>query len=102
MYPAILAQYPGDALWALLVMCLLGILWPGLSTTRLALAALSISFAVEFGQFYQPAWLTAIRETTPGHLVLGSTFNPVDLVAYTIGICVGCVLLSIVGNTRRA
>ncbi len=94
MFPALLEKYPGDALWALMVMLILAFIWPRRSAAWLAIAALGIAFAVEFGQLYQPAWLTALRHTTLGHLALGSTFNPMDLVAYVVGVGVGFVFVA--------
>ncbi len=89
-----LQKYPGDALWALMIVLILGFIWPKLRPKQLALFALLICFTVEFGQLYQPAWLTAVRKTTLGHLVLGSTLNPMDLLAYTVGVFVGFVFVS--------
>jgi hypothetical protein len=91
LFPAVLGKYPGDALWALMVFFVLGVVLPRNTTRRLGLYALVISFAVEFSQLYQAPWINAIRGTTPGHLVLGSTFSWGDLVAYTAGVSVGIV-----------
>lgn len=100
-FPAFLGKYPGDALWALMVLLILGFIRPRLPATWLAALALFVSFTVEFGQLYQPLWLTAVRQTTIGHLVLGSTFNPGDLVAYAIGVCIGFIFALIL-NRRSA
>jgi len=89
LLPAQLGKYPGDALWALMVMLLFGFAKPRWSIARTAVAALSTSFAVEFSQIYQADWINAIRETTLGHLVLGSGFDPRDLLAYTVGVAIG-------------
>jgi hypothetical protein len=87
--PAFLGKYPGDALWALLVFALFGLARPRASTLRIGLYALATSYIVEVSQLYEPAWLVRIRHTTLGHLVLGTTFNPLDLVAYTAGVAFG-------------
>ena len=50
---------------------------------------LAISFVVEAAQLYQASWINAIRSTTLGHLVLGSQFGWIDLVAYAVGACLG-------------
>jgi len=89
LLPAQLGKYPGDALWALMVLLLVGLARPGWSVGRVAAAALATSFAVEFSQLYQADWINAIRHTTLGHLVLGSTFNALDLLAYAMGVAVG-------------
>ncbi len=89
LFPAVLDKYPGDALWALMVFFGLCVALPRYTTRCLALAALTISFVVEFGQLYQAPWINAVRATTPGHLVLGSTFSPSDLLAYVVGVSLG-------------
>ncbi len=89
LLPAALGKYPGDALWALMVMLLYGFAWPRWIIARTALAALATSFAVEFSQLYQADWINAIRHTTLGHLVLGSGFHAMDLLAYAVGVAVG-------------
>jgi hypothetical protein len=89
LLPAQLGKYPGDALWALMVMLLYGFVKPGWPIARTAGAALATSFAVEFSQLYQADWINAVRHTTPGHLVLGSGFHAMDLLAYGVGVAVG-------------
>jgi hypothetical protein len=86
LFPPVLGKYPGDALWALLVFLLLGIARPSWSTPTVALLALTVSFLDEFSQLYQAPWINAIRETGLGHIILGSAFSRIDLIAYTIGI----------------
>lgn len=91
-YP-IAGNYPGDALWATLVFALWVLLVPKYSLRiHLALAA-STSFCVEFAQLYQAPWINSLRQTLPGKLILGSGFDPYDLIAYTIGCLVGLVLV---------
>jgi len=89
LLPAQLGKYPGDALWALMVLLLVGLARPGWSVGRVAAVALATSFAVEFSQLYQADWINAIRHTTLGHLVLGSTFHMPDLLAYAVGVAFG-------------
>jgi hypothetical protein len=92
LLPAALGPYPGDALWALLVLLLIALARPGWAVARVAAAALATAFAVEFSQLWQPGWLNALRHTTPGHLVLGSTFHAPDLLAYTAGVALGAAM----------
>ncbi len=108
LFPAALGKYPGDALWALMAFAGWGMLLPKASTWRVAAAALLTSYAVEFSQLYQAPWVNAIRGTTVGHLVLGSAFHWLDLVAYTVGVSVGVLAERIfnwvpsVGPSRKA
>jgi Protein of unknown function (DUF2809) len=90
--PAFLDKYPGDVLWTIVVFLLLGMVLPRASTWKIAGLALVISYIVEFGQLYRAPWLVAIRETTIGHLLLGSEFVWGDLVAYTIGAAIALLV----------
>lgn len=89
LLPTQLGKYPGDALWALMVMLLYGMARPGWPVARTALAALVTSFAVECSQLYQADWINAVRHTALGHLLLGSYFHALDLLAYAVGVAVG-------------
>ncbi|WP_426106044.1 DUF2809 domain-containing protein [Massilia sp. TSP1-1-2] len=89
LFPASLGSYTGDALWALMVFLGIAFFKPALSRTRLAGAALAFAWLVEASQLYQAPWINALRATTPGHLVLGTGFQWLDLVAYAAGIACG-------------
>jgi hypothetical protein len=86
LFPAVLEKYPGDALWAMMVYWLVGLLAPAASVSKIALGALAISYADEISQLYQAPWINHIRATVPGHLILGSHFSWLDMLSYTIGI----------------
>ena len=88
-FPAVLGNYPGDMLWAWLVFLCVAWLRPAMAGGRLVAAALLIAFAVELLQLYQAPWIQAVRATTPGYLVLGNGFDPLDLLAYVVGIGLG-------------
>jgi len=92
LFPALLGKYPGDALWSLMVYW--GIAWliPNASIKKVAGLALLVSYADEISQLYQAPWLNAIRRTTLGHLVLGSAFSWLDMLAYTIGVAAGATI----------
>lgn len=89
LFPAVLGKYPGDALWALMAFACWGVVLPSTATWRVAAVALIMCYVVEFSQLYQAPWINAIRATTLGHLVLGSAFHWIDLVAYPVGVSVG-------------
>ncbi|MCF7733010.1 MAG: DUF2809 domain-containing protein [Akkermansiaceae bacterium] len=90
--PPFAFKYGGDALWALAVFLGCGFLLRGTSTQKAALIALCLAWCVEFAQLYHAPWIEAIRVTVPGRLVLGSTFNWPDLLAYALGIAAGALL----------
>ncbi|MEM1057342.1 MAG: DUF2809 domain-containing protein [Bacteroidota bacterium] len=89
LFPAALQNYPGDVLWTLMVVVVLALVRPARKPLHLAAAALAISFGVEALQLVHVDWLDAIRRTTLGRLALGSGFDPLDLVAYTVGAALG-------------
>lgn len=87
--PGFIAAYAGDTLWALMVLLILGFLFPSARTGVAAGSALGIAFAVEFSQLYQAEWINGIRATRIGALALGSGFLATDLVCYAVGVATG-------------
>ena len=85
LFPNALGKYPGDALWTVAVYLGWKLVVPAMAPWKLGLMALGQSFGVEFLQLCHAPWLDGIRGNYFGHLLLGSTFNPMDLVAYTVG-----------------
>ena len=59
---------------------------PSAPVIRVAAYALAISYLDELSQLYQAAWINQIRATMIGHLLLGSAFSWLDLLAYTVGV----------------
>lgn len=81
----------GDVLWALMVFLGLGLAFPRARTGVIALAALGISFGVEFSQLYRAEWIDGIRATRVGGLVLGRGWVATDLICYAVGVGMGVV-----------
>ncbi|MFC5454463.1 DUF2809 domain-containing protein [Prosthecobacter fluviatilis] len=84
-----LSKYGGDALWALSVFLAVGLCFRHASTWRITLISFAFSWGIEFSQLYHAPWLDQLRSSLPGRLVLGSTFNAPDLLAYLVGIILG-------------
>lgn len=99
--PDSLGKYPGDALWAMMIVFGLGIFATRMRTWQLALWALLVCFAVEFSQLYQAPWIVELRSHTLGHLVLGSFFGWADLIAYTAGVAVAAIVDNVALFKRR-
>ena len=99
--PEALGKYPGDALWAMMIVFALGAIATRMRTWPLALTSLLICFGVEFGQLIQAPWLVALRSHPLGHLVLGSTFGWTDLLAYTVGVAVAALIDKLALFKRR-
>ncbi|MEV5414143.1 DUF2809 domain-containing protein [Thermopolyspora sp. NPDC052614] len=78
------AKYVGDALYTVLLYALCVLAIPRIRPLTATLAALGLSWAIEFLQLTPiPAELS--RQSTLARLVLGSTFNPPDLLWYAVG-----------------
>ena len=86
-----LAKYGGDSLWALVVFLGFGFTFHRSSTVRISLAAVCFAWSVEFLQLYHAHWIDGIRSTRLGRVVLGTTFNSPDLLAYVVGIMLGAL-----------
>ncbi len=76
----------GDALWAAMVYFILCVISPKLSPLKIAIFALSFSFAIELTQLCQQDWLNQIRNTRIGALILGRGFLLSDFLCYTTGV----------------
>jgi len=99
--PPFVAAYLPDALYALMVFLLAGLILPKVGTVRIALAALFFCYAIEASQLYQAPWINAVRQTRLGGLVLGFGFLWSDIVCYTVGVAFGVVGEWIATQTRR-
>ena len=91
-FPAVLGNYPGDALWAWVVLLCVAWVRPAIARGRLVGASLVIAFAIEFLQLYQAPWIQALRANKLAYLVLGNGFDPLDLLAYVVGIAIGAAV----------
>lgn len=86
LLPAALGKYPGDSLWAVMVFFGFGVIFPRLTTLRLACLALAFSFTIETLKLCPSNWLSSMRQTAIGHLVFGRAFTWQNYFAYSIGI----------------
>ena len=99
---SVVADVLGDALWAAMIAWWVGAVAPSVRLSRRIIVALAICFAVELSQLYHAPRIDALRETTLGHLVLGSGFDPRDLAAYAAGVLAAALLDSVVVQRRSA
>ena len=91
-FPAVLGNYPGDALWAWVVLLCVAWVRPAITRGRLVGVSLVVAFAIEFLQLYQAPWMQALRANKLAYLVLGNGFDPLDLLAYLVGIALGAAV----------
>ena len=88
----------GDALWAMMMVWWMGVAAPRLPLRIRGMAALAICIAVELSQRYHGPVLDALRRTLPGHLVLGSGYDPRDFLAYATGVVVAVGLALVIAE----
>lgn len=82
------AKYGGDALYTVLLHALVVLMVPRVTPVKAAASASAVSWAVEFSQLTE-VLAELSRYSTVARLVLGSTFNPPDLLWYPVGAAVG-------------
>jgi hypothetical protein len=93
------AKSAGDALYTVLVYTLVVVVAPRVKPVTAAGIAVGISWAIELLQLSgAPAELS--RRSVVARLVLGSTFNPPDLLWYAVGAALGWLVHTIVGSRR--
>ena len=100
--PAALGKYPGDALWAAMVLFGWRALRPRARAHDVALLALATSAVVEVAKLWQAPWLAQFRHTGFGHLLLGQVFSWQNLVAYAIGVLAGAAVDRLIVRATRA
>jgi hypothetical protein len=93
----------GDVLWALMVYLIVSAILIATPLKQVVFISLLFCFAIEFSQLYQAEWINNLRRTLPGRLILGQGFLWGDLLAYTLGVGMGCGLskIGLFSNQRQ-
>lgn len=91
----------GDALWALMVYFLFGLVFRTKEIKWIAALALLFSFGIEISQLYHSPWIDTLRQTRLGGLVLGYVFLWSDMAAYSIGISAGVLFERFIILTQK-
>lgn len=92
MLGAVTQDVLGDALWAAMLLWWISALAPQRTRLMRSAIALVVCVAIELSQLSHASILEAVRASRLGMLVLGSGFDPRDLVAYTLGIVIAALL----------
>ena len=92
----------GDALWAVMIVWGVSVVAPDARLQTRGAVALALCWAVEGSQLLHAPAVDALRATMAGHLVLGSGFDPRDLVAYAAGVLAAVLLEAAVRRRRGA
>jgi hypothetical protein len=91
-FPDIINLYLGDILYAFMMFYIVSFFAVSKSRNTRAVTALAICYCIEASQLYQADWINAVRETIPGKLVLGTGFLWSDILAYSIGVFLACIV----------
>jgi len=84
IHDTLIRPFIGDVLVVMLLFCLLRAVIQ-INNQRLILAVLIFSYAVEIGQYFKLAQLLGLAQYPIARIVIGSTFDVMDLLAYTLG-----------------
>jgi hypothetical protein len=90
--PDAVGAYAGDVLWAAMVYLLIAAGCSRATVRQVAAGAAIFSLAIELSQLYHAPWITAVRQTRLGGLVLGFGFLWSDLACYAAGIALAAAL----------
>lgn len=81
----------GDFLVVILIFSFVRIFYSG-NGLDLAIAVLLFSFVIEFSQYFRLVEILGLEKYRWAQIVLGSTFDVWDLIAYTLGVTVSYFL----------
>ncbi len=98
---SIVPAWTGDMLYALMMFFIIRVLFIRKKIRFVFLLSLGICFAIECSQLYQAGWINALRDTLPGHLVLGQGFLWSDLIAYMAGALLGAAIEQGIRKARQ-
>lgn len=87
--PVFIGKYAGDTLWALMIFFGLRLIFIKRKALEVGLFSLIFSYTIEVSQLIQNDFLSLIRNTRIGGLILGYGFLWSDLICYLIGISIG-------------
>ncbi|HHM20953.1 MAG TPA: DUF2809 domain-containing protein [Bacteroidetes bacterium] len=77
--------YVGDFLVVILIYCFIKSFWD-ISPLKAGIGVLVFSYAVEIGQYFKLVKLLGLSHSPLARTIIGTGFDPVDLVTYTLGI----------------
>lgn len=87
----------GTVLYAVAAVCLVAVLFPRLGPAAAAALGAGAALAVEFAQL-TPLPGSIVERFAPARLVLGSAFDPVDVLFLVVGALAGLLLVRTIGR----
>ena len=95
-FPAFIAKYGGDTIWAGQFLFLLRIIFIQASLVKLAFFNFILGVLVEISQLYHAAWIDDIRSTVVGEALLGLGFLWSDILCYAVGTLLGYLVCIVI------
>lgn len=96
-----LGDAAGDACWATMAFMIISFVFPTVPLIKRAIAAVAVAWGVEFSQLYHAPWIDRIRAKFLGAMILGSSFDVLDLLWYVCGVAVGVAMERLVLWRRK-
>lgn len=97
VHDAIIRPYIGDLLVVILLYCFVRA-FVKVNTVPAAIGVLVFSFIIEVLQYFRLVELLGLGHSTLARIVIGSSFEWIDLIAYTAGVGIVLVTERILGN----
>jgi Protein of unknown function (DUF2809) len=82
---SIIRPYGGDYLVVIFIYCAVKSCFD-ISVSKAAMGTLLFSFTIEFAQYFHVVKLIGLQHSKLANIVIGNSFQWVDLLAYTLGI----------------
>lgn len=90
--PLFISNHVGDGLWASMIYFGLRAMLMNKNLFWSFWISMIFCFCIEFSQLYQASWLTGVRNSLIGSLVLGKGFLILDLIRYSVGIVLSLLI----------
>lgn len=87
IHDTIVRPYVGDGLVVILIYCFLKSFLQ-LPSRKTAVGVLIFSYVIEIGQYFHLVNLLGLQDSAFARVVIGTSFEWIDLIAYTIGIII--------------
>lgn len=101
VHDAIIRPYVGDLLVVILIYCFVKA-FLNTPVTPTAIAVLLFAFGIETAQYFNIVKVLGLEKYTIARVVIGTSFEWIDLLAYTTGIIMVIVTEKVLLNHRRS
>lgn len=99
VHDAIVRPYVGDGLVVILIYCFLKSFLQ-LPARKTAIGVLLFSFAIEIGQYFHLVKILGLQGSALARVVIGTSFEWIDLIAYTFGVFVILIVDGLLNKER--